>query len=391
LSATDSERDACSAGAGYPASVRFVHDGPMLHAVILAGGSGTRLWPLSRAGNPKFLHALTGTPATLLQATAERVAPLADSSHMYVVTGISHAAAVARQLPELPEENLLIEPAPRDSCGAIGLAAAVIARRDPNAMMASFASDHLVRDGERFVATLREAIAGAEQGYLMTVGISPNRPETGYGYLECSGPVGDGPVRKVHEFKEKPSYDVARAYLESGHYFWNASMFVWRVSLFLRELERQQPVLFAGLDRIAEAWDTPRRDQVVAKIWPKLPKISVDYAVMEGAAATGLVATVPGDFGWNDIGDFHTLGEVLPANDGDNVVLDPGEKPEVLLLDSTGTIVVPQSGRMIATLGLRDMIVVDTPDAVMICPRERAQEVKRFVDALKERGDQHLL
>ncbi|HKS98769.1 MAG TPA: mannose-1-phosphate guanylyltransferase [Rugosimonospora sp.] len=363
----------------------------MLHAVILAGGSGTRLWPLSRAANPKFLHALTGTPATLLQATAERVAPLAEPSRLYVVTGVSHAAAVARQLPELPEENLLIEPAPRDSCAAIGLAAAVIQRRDPDAVMGSFASDHLVRDGERFVEVLRQAMAGAEQGFLMTVGISPTHPETGYGYLECSGLVGDGPVRRVHEFKEKPSYEVARAYVESGQYFWNASMFVWRVDAFLRELARQQPELHRGLCAIAEAWDTPRRDLVLAEIWPGLPKISVDYAVMEGAAAAGLVATVPGDFGWNDVGDFHTLGEVLPAGEGGNVVLDPGEKPEVLLLDSTGLIVVPQSGRLVAALGVEDMIVVDTPDAVLVCPRSRAQEIKRLVDALKERGESRLL
>jgi mannose-1-phosphate guanylyltransferase len=363
----------------------------MLYVVIPAGGSGTRLWPLSRAANPKFLHALTGTPATLLQATVQRLAPLTDLSRTYVVTGVSHAVAVARQLPELPEENLLIEPSPRDSCAAIGLAAAIIQRRDPDAVMGSFAADHLVRDGERFVAVVREAVRGAEQGYLMTVGISPTHPETGYGYLECSGPVGEGPVRRVHEFKEKPSYEVARSYVESGHYFWNASMFVWRVSLFLSELERQQPALYTGLTRIADAWDSPRRDQILAEVWPTLPKISVDYAVMEGAAAAGLVATVPGDFGWNDVGDFHTLGEVLPAGDGTNVVLDPGEKPQVLLLDSTGLIVVPQSGRLVATLGVQDMIVVDTPDAVLICPRSRAQEVKRLVDTLKERGDSHLL
>jgi mannose-1-phosphate guanylyltransferase len=257
--------------------------------------------------------------------------------------------------------------------------------------MASFASDHLVRDQERFVQVLREAVAGAEQGFLMTVGISPTHPETGYGYLECSGLVAGGPVRKVHEFKEKPTYEVARSYVASGHYFWNASMFVWRVEQFLQELERQQPALYAGLDRIADAWDTPRREQVLGEVWPGLPKISVDYGVMEGAAAAGLVATVPGDFGWNDVGDFHTLGEVLPANNGDNVVVDPGEKPEVLLLDSTGVIVVPQSGRLIAGLGLEDMIIVDTPDAVLVCPRSRAQEVKRLVDALKEQGNTQLL
>ncbi len=367
----------------------------MLYAVIPAGGSGTRLWPLSRAGNPKFLHPLTGTPATLLQATLERLAPLAAPESTYVVTGVAHAAAVARQLPALPEQNVLVEPSPRDSCAAIGLAAAIISRRDPQGVMGSFAADHLVADGERFVATLREAVTGAQQGFLMTVGIQPVRPDTGYGYLECDGLVGDGPVRKVDEFKEKPSREVAEQYVASGHHFWNASMFVWRVDVFLAELARQQPALHAGLVRIAAAWDTDARDEVLGEVWSTLPKISVDYAVMEGAAAAGLVATVPGDFGWNDVGDFATLGDVLPGETdpatAGNVVVDPGEKPQVLLLDSTGLVVVPHSGRLVAALGLRDMIIVDTPDALLVCPKDRAQDVKKLVDALKESGHTRLI
>jgi len=368
----------------------------MLYAVIPAGGSGTRLWPLSRAGNPKFLHPLTGTPATLLQATVERLAPLATPEQTFVVTGVAHAAAVARQLPALPEENVLVEPSPRDSCAAIGLAAAIIATRDATGVMGSFAADHLVADGAKFVAVLEAAARGAEQGYLMTVGIQPTRPETGYGYLECDGAVDGGPIRRVDEFREKPSREVAQQYLESGHHFWNASMFVWRVDVFLAELARQQPELHAGLVRIAAAWETADRDAVLGEVWPTLPKISVDYAVMEGAAAAGLVATVPGDFGWNDIGDFATLGDVLPGEPAEsggapNVVVDPGEKPEVLLLDSTGLVVVPHSGRMVAALGLRDLIIVDTPDALLVCPRERAQDVKMVVDALKEGGYHRLV
>ncbi len=368
----------------------------MLYAVIPAGGSGTRLWPLSRAGNPKFLHPLTGTPATLLQATFERLAPLAAPDHVFVVTGVAHAAAVARQLPDLPEENVLVEPSPRDSCAAIGLAAAIIARRDPEGVMGSFAADHLVGDGQRFVEVLQAAVRGAQLGYLMTVGIQPTRPETGYGYLECDGATVDGPVRRVVQFKEKPSQAVAEEYIADGHHYWNASMFVWRVDIFLAELARQQPDLHAGLIRIAAAWDGPGRDEILGEVWPSLPKISVDYAVMEGAATAGLVATVPGDFGWNDVGDFATLGEVLPGepSDGDgapNVVVDPGEKPQVLLLDSTGLVVVPHSGRLVAALGVHDMIIVDTPDALLVVPRERAQEVKRLVDELRESGNQHLI
>ncbi len=368
----------------------------MLYAVIPAGGSGTRLWPLSRAGNPKFLHPLTGTPATLLQATVERLTPLTTFDHTFVVTGVAHAAAVARQLPDLPEKNVLVEPSPRDSCAAIGLAAAIIATRDPSGVMGSFAADHLVADGERFVETLRAAVRGAERGFLMTVGIQPTRPETGYGYLECDGAVDDGPVRRVLQFKEKPSRAVAEEYIADGHHYWNASMFVWRVDAFLAELARQQPDLHAGLVRIAAAWDTGERDAVLGEVWPGLPRISVDYAVMEGAAAAGLVATVPGDFGWNDVGDFATLGDVLPGepagDDGaPNVVVDPGEKPDVLLLDSTGLVVVPHSGRLVTAVGLHDMIIVDTPDALLVVPRERAQDVKKVVDALKEAGHHGLV
>ncbi|WP_213453594.1 mannose-1-phosphate guanylyltransferase [Rhizomonospora bruguierae] len=378
----------------------------MLYAVIPAGGSGTRLWPLSRATNPKFLHPLTGTASSLLQATVRRLEPLVVPARTFVVTGVAHAAAVARQLPALPEPNILVEPSPRDSCAAIGLAAAVIARRDPDAIMGSFAADHLIGDGERYVETIRRAVAGAERGLLMTVGIKPTVPETGYGYLECGESIDGGPVRRVAQFREKPSRDVAVEYVRDGLHLWNASMFVWRVGVFLAELARQQPELHAGLVEIAAAWQTPAQEAVLGEVWPKLPKISVDYAVMEGAATAGLVATVPGDFGWNDVGDFHTLGDVLPPDERGNVVLgaspvaeaavvateEPGEpKPGVLLYDSTGLVVVPYSGRLVAALGVKDLIVVDTPDAVLVCPRERAQDVKKLVDELKARGDLSLV
>ena len=366
----------------------------MLYAVVPAGGSGTRLWPLSRTGNPKFLHPLTGSALTLLQATVERLAPLAPPDQTYVVTGVGHAAAVARQLPELPADNVLVEPSPRDSCAAIGLAAAVIALRDPQAVMGAFPADHLVGRPERFAEVVRQAVDGARQGYLMTVGITPTHAETGYGYLECGDPVDGGPVRRVRQFTEKPTYEVASGYVQSGRYLWNAGMFVWQVDTFLRELARQQPELHAGLTAVAAAWHTSAREDVLGELWPTLPKISVDYAVMEGAAAAGLVATVPGAFGWNDVGDFHTLGEVLPRDDANNVVIGPGadhDKPDVMLVDSAGVVVVPHSGRLVSVLGMHNVVVVDTPDAVLVCPRERAQDVKRLVDELKGRGDLRLV
>jgi mannose-1-phosphate guanylyltransferase len=369
----------------------------VFYAVIPAGGSGTRLWPLSRAGHPKFLHALTGTPLSLLQATYGRLEGLATPASTFVVTGVAHAAAVARQLPGLPESNILVEPTPRDSCAAIGLAAAVIAQRDPHAVMGAFAADQLVRDVPAFTETLTKAIQGAEDGLLMTIGITPTHPETGYGYLHVGEPTGTGDVCKVAEFAEKPVLDVAKAYVGSGEYLWNAGMFVWRVDVFLDELARQQPSLHEGLIRIAEAWDTREREEVLAEIWPGLTKISVDFGVMEGAGVAGLVGTVPGNFGWNDVGDFHTLGELLETDTAGNVVVDLGlepgasAKPTVIMQDAERVVVVPHSGRLVAAVGVSDLIIVDTPDALLICPRSRAQDVKKLVDSLKERGSIELL
>lgn len=362
------------------------------YSVIPAGGSGTRLWPLSRAGNPKFLHALTGSSHSLLQATVARLASVSAPDTIYVVTGASHAAAVARQLPDLPEANLLVEPSPRDSCAALALAAAVIARREPGALMGSFAADHLVRDETRFAATIRTAIDGAAEGRLMTVGITPTHAETGYGYLQCGQPLGGG-ARTVVEFKEKPSRDIAEEYLASGRYLWNAGMFVWRVETFLAELQRQRSDLFDGVSAIADAWGTAEHDRVLGSVWPTLPRISVDHAVMEGAADAGLVATVPGDFGWTDVGDFDTLGAALAgsADEAGNLVLAEVKTAPVLLRETAGSVVVANSGRLIATLGVADLVVVDTPDALLVCRRDRAQDIKSVVDELTARGEDRFL
>jgi mannose-1-phosphate guanylyltransferase len=368
-----------------------------LHCVVLAGGTGTRLWPLSRAASPKFLHSLTGSPATLLQATVARLQPLSSLDQTYVVTGAAHAAAVARQLPDVPESNLLVEPSPRDSCAAVALAAALIGRRDPDAVMGAFAADHLILDQPAFVDAISDAVAGAAEGRLMTIGIKPTHPETGYGYLQCGEPTGTRDNRTVPRFKEKPSLDVAEEYLASGRYLWNAGMFVWQVRTFLAELERQRPEMHAALQEVAAAWGTPDQDRVLGDRWPRLPRISVDHAVMEGAADAGLVATVPGDFGWADLGDFDTLAEVLAVPeaagadaDGNVVVCEPKESP-VLLRDTARCLVVGHSGRLVVTVGVEDLVVVDTPDALLVCDRERAGEIKSVVDELSRRGEDRFL
>ena len=357
-----------------------------LHVVVPAGGSGTRLWPLSRAANPKFLHALTGTDRSLLQATFDRLAPLSTADRLLVVTGTAHATSVIRQLPELPERNILVEPFARDSCAAIALAAAVIEQRSPGAVMASFAADHLITNTPAFTQTVRQAVEGAAAGRLMTIGITPTRPETGFGYLRLGAPAEPGTVQTVLEFKEKPTAEVAEEYVAAG-YLWNASMFLWRTDVFLAELAARRPDVHDPIRTIAEAWDGDDQESVLAEAWPTIPKVAVEYAVMEPAATEGKVSTVPGDFGWNDIGDFETLGELLGRKvEGARVVDVTSESPPVLVVDGDGVIAVPTSSRVIATLGVTDLIVVDTEDAVLVCRRDRAQDIKKLTELLRERG-----
>ncbi len=359
-----------------------------MYAVIPAGGSGTRLWPLSRASRPKFLLELgVGGAGCLIQQTRARLDGLACPENTLVVTGAAHAAEVARALPELPAANILVEPAPRDSAPAIGLAATLIHRRDPEAVMGSFAADHLIADVEAFHTAVRTAAAVAADGLLVTVGLTPTGPETGFGYLRRGEPL-EGGAYRVEEFTEKPPLEVARRYLEDGRYLWNAGMFVWRPDSFLAEVRRQVPELYDGLQRIADDWDNPRQEDTLGKIWPTLPKVPVDTAVMEGAAERNLVATVPADVGWTDVGDFDTLADVLPADSDGVVRLGAGT---VVAQDTTDTLVYGGSGRIVATLGVDDLVVVDTDDAVLVCRRDRAQDIKALVDKLKSGGRSDLV
>jgi mannose-1-phosphate guanylyltransferase len=355
------------------------------HAVIPAGGSGTRLWPLSRTGNPKFLHALTGTDRSLLQATFDRLVRLVTPERVYVVTGAAHAGTVAEQLPELPASNLLVEPAPRDSCAAIALATDVIARRSTGAVVGSFAADHLVDDVAAFHDVVRRAVEGARDGQLMTIGITPTRAETGYGYLECSEPLG-GSMQKLLAFREKPSVEVATEYVKSGRYLWNAGMFLWRADVFAEQLAARRPDIAEPVARIGAAWDTPDRDAVLDRTWPTVPKVAVEYAVLEPASLDGLVSTVPGDFGWSDIGDFETVSALLGRDQDGVTVVGHGSVASVVSIDSDGVIVVPSGERLVALLDVHDLIVVDTPDAVVVCRRDRAQDVKKLTELLRERG-----
>ena len=357
---------------------------PGFAAVIPAGGAGTRLWPLSRAGAPKFLHDLTGTGRTLLQGTWDRLAPLAGEGVM-VVTGARHVEAVRHQLPDLPDRDVLAEPSPRDSMAAIGLAAAVLARRDPDVVIGSFAADHVITGTDAFADAIGQAVAVARDGYVVTVGITPTHPATGFGYIEAAGPLqvdGAPDARAVASFVEKPDADTAAGYLAGGRHLWNGGMFVVRAGVLLDHLATTQPELRQGIDAIADAVHAGDAAAAFSGIWPGLTKIAIDHAIAEPVAAQGGVAVVPGRFTWDDVGDWRSLAELLPAGDGPTVL---GAAEQAVSIDSTG-ILVPGTGRIIAVVGVEDVVVVDTPDAVLVTTREKAQQVKQVVDALKADG-----
>lgn len=359
------------------------------HAIVPAGGAGTRLWPLSRQGRPKFLLDLTGSGRTLLQQTWDRLEPLTGADGLTFVTGTVHADAVAEQLPGLPPRNLVAEPSPRDSAAAICLAAAVIEHRHPGAVVGSFAADHVVRDEAAFCAAVREAVAAARAGEIVTLGITPDHPSTAFGYIRLGDALGIAAAPsacRVERFVEKPDLETATRYLDEGGYRWNAGMFVARADVLLAELARNRPELHAGVVKIAGAWDTPERDPVLSAVWPDLEKVAIDYAIAEPAADAGRVAVVPASIGWDDVGDWASLAALLPGEAAVKVV---GDAAKVLDVDASG-IAVPAGDRLVAVLGLKDVVVIDTPSAVLVTTREWAQDVKKVVEALGEAGHGNL-
>ena len=367
---------------------------PDFFAVVPAGGSGTRLWPLSRAGHPKFLLDLVGTGRTLLQATVDRLVPLSGADQVLVVTGARHAAAVSDQLPELAAadglDRVLAEPSPRDSMAAIGLAASLLARRHGrDVVLGAFPADHVISGTAKFEETVAQAVATARAGYVVTVGIRATSPSSAFGYVRAGDELdlpGAPSAAHVEGFTEKPDVPTAAAYLATGRYSWNAGMFVVQAGVLLDHLRAQLPALHDGVQTIAAAWDTAERAVELERHWPGLTKISIDHAIAEPVAAAGGVAVVPGTFGWDDVGDFASLAQLL-AERGGTVLGDDGL---VLRLDADGALVVP-GGRSVAVIGLPDAVVVDTPDALLVTTREHAQQVKAAVDGWRARGREDLL
>jgi mannose-1-phosphate guanylyltransferase len=362
------------------------------YSVIPAGGVGSRLWPLSRADAPKFLHDLTGSGHTLLRDTWDRLAPLSGEQRIMVVTGRAHRAAVEAQLPELADPNVVLESEPRDSSAAIGLAAAILVRREPDVIIGSFAADHVIGKEKRFRAAVAEAVAVAEAGYIALIGITPTDAATGFGYIHIGEPhpLANAPhARMVDRFVEKPDLETARSYVEDGSYLWNASMFISRADVLLHQLGETEPELLAGLLELAEAWDTPQRGAVVDKIWPGLKKIAIDYTVAEPAAAAGRVVVIPGDFDWDDVGDFASIAKLHSGGRKSDLAI-LGEDARVLADSSTG-VVISQGKRLISLVGVTDIVVVDTEDALLVTTTANAQRVKAVVDALKLSGRSDVL
>ncbi|MBN6778335.1 mannose-1-phosphate guanylyltransferase [Pseudoclavibacter alba] len=359
-------------------------------AVIPAGGVGSRLWPLSRAASPKFLHDVMGNGSSLLADTWDRLVALCAPERILVVTGAAHGEAVREQLPELLDKNVVLESEGRDSTAAIGLAAAILERRMPGAIIGSFAADHLIGNLSRFRSAVREAVRAADAGMIATIGIQPIEPSTAFGYIRAGAPLeikGAPSARSVEAFVEKPAASTARRYLASGEYLWNAGMFIARAERLLEELAENRPELAAGINEIADAWDTDAREEVVARVWPTLEKIAIDYTVAEPAAAKGALAVIPGFFQWDDVGDFASVSrlrqiEQAAAGESPHLVV-MGDEERVIGHEATG-LVLSKTDRVIAVAGIQDVVIVDTDDAILVTTRQKAQQVKQLVGKLKE-------
>jgi len=349
------------------------------YAVIMAGGGGTRLWPLSRKDRPKQSLKLLGD-RTMFQLSVERLTPLFSPERILVVTSAAYAADLHRQCPSLPEANFVLEPAPKGTAPAIALSALAIRRRDPGGLMACLTADHFIGDEARFRDVLAAAVQVAGKGFLVTLGIKPTYPSAGYGYIQrgmALQTVGEWEVYRAARFKEKPKLSEAEAMIADGLHSWNSGMFIWRVERILAEFARQMPEFHEQL------LGSEAAPESLARIWANAPTTTIDYGIMEGADE---VAVIPADgLQWSDIGSWESLLEVLAPDEAGNVVVGG----EHLGLGTTGSLIHSSHGarRLIATIGVSNLVIVDTGDVLLVCPRERSQEVRAVVEQLKQRRD----
>ena len=350
------------------------------YALIMAGGAGTRLWPLSRKDRPKPLLPLVDRERSMFTLSVERLYPLFPPERILVVAGADLTPRLKEHAPDLPEENFIIEPEGRDTAPAVGLGAIHVRHRDPDAIMAVLTADHYIADEEMFRKVLGVACRVAADGSIVTLGIEPDFPSTGFGYIE-RGPLAmsiDGiDVHVLKRFTEKPEQALAEQYLATGRYSWNSGMFIWPVRRVMAEFARHAPDLYAVLEDLAGLLGQPAYDARLREVWPGLKRISVDYALMEHVRER--VYVIPVQMGWSDIGNFGALYDILSAQAGRDVV-HSGQEP--MVIDAARTLVF--SDRLVAVLGVEDLVIVDTEDVLLICRRERAQDVRQLVERLKE-------
>ncbi len=344
-------------------------------ALIMAGGRGERFWPKSRRNMPKQFLSLTDDGRTMIQLTVDRILPLVAMEDIFVVTNRDYRDMVRRQLPEVPEENILCEPVGKNTAPCIGLGAVHIARRYGDAVMFVLPSDHMITYSSLFLNTLQDACAAAEQGEnLMTIGIAPDSPETGYGYIKFKPDEAVGRAFAVDRFVEKPDLETAKAYIASEQYLWNSGMFIWKASAILKALERHLPDICEGLRRIGDAVGTEMERQVLEREFRAFRPESIDYGVMEKADN---LYVLTGAFGWDDVGSWPAVSRIKKTNEYGNVV-----EGNVVTVDTRNTIIQGER-KLIAAVGLRNLIVVDTEDALLICSGDSAGEIRKVLENLR--------
>ena len=351
------------------------------YAVIMAGGGGTRLWPLSRRNKPKQMLPLLEEHHSLFQTTVNRLGGLLTPDRIYVVTVAEQADGLRVQSPEIPAENFLIEPAPRGTASVVGLAAQVLCERDPEAVMAVLPSDHYIRNRDLFHLLIRVAVDVAEKGYLVTLGITPTYAATGYGYIQRGDAIPERtiyPVYRVSKFKEKPNDAEARELISTGDHSWNSGMFIWRADSILAEIGRQLPKLRKALDEVATGQTSARRGEIIQRVWPDLETVTVDYGVMENADK---VAVMPaGGLEWSDVGSWDSLFDVLLPDKEGNIVY----AGEHIAEDTHSSLVYGnRSDRLVVTIGVDNLIIVDSGDVLLVCHKDQAQKVRKIVEDLK--------
>lgn len=353
-----------------------------MYAVIMAGGKGTRFWPKSRESMPKHLLDIV-SEKTIIQETIDRIIPLIPAENILIVTGVSHAVELMRQVPHIPEENIIIEPVGRNTAPCIGLAALHIKRKSPDDVMVVLPADHLITDEARFRYLLSIAAEIAARGdFLLTIGIQPTFPETGYGYLEqgvLKETIKGEDIFKVKSIREKPDLKQAKVFLEKRRFYWNSGMFLWRADTILRAIKRWLPDIHKGLSQIEGVKGTDKEEEIVEHVYKKIPSISIDYGIMEKADN---VLLIRGDFGWSDMGSWDALWEVLEKDEHGNAAHG---KAFFIGVDAKNSL-IQSSRKLVALVGVEDLIVVETEDSLLICKRGRSQDVKAVVEHLNTKN-----